>query len=257
MTGRLAGRVAVITGAASGIGQATAVAFAQEGADVVVGTFPGDPYDAALTVKAVETAGARAVVGEVDVRNAAQLEALAARAVDTFGRLDFAIANAGVLRAAALADLDQDAWDFVVDVDLTGVARTFRACAPHMGPGGAMVAVSSIVGGVYGWADHAHYGAAKAGVRGLCSSLAVELAPAGVRVNCVIPGLIETPQSLDPVNSYGPEGLAAVGPGIPLGRVGRPEEIATVIRFLCSPEASYLTGQSVIVDGGLTVGMPT
>lgn len=120
-----------------------------------------------------------------------------------------------------------------------------------------MVAVSSIAGGVYGWGGHAHYGAAKAGVLGLCSSLAVELAPLGVRVNAVVPGLVETPQSLDPVNSYGPEGLAAAGAGIPLGRVGRPEEIARVIRFLCSDDASYLTGQALVVDGGLTVRMPT
>lgn len=120
-----------------------------------------------------------------------------------------------------------------------------------------MVAISSIAGGVYGWGDHGHYGAAKAGVRGLCSSLAVELAPRGIRVNCVIPGLIETPQSLDAVNSYGPEGLAAAGKGIPLGRVGRPEEIARVVRFLCNEQASYLTGQSIVVDGGLTVRMPS
>jgi 3-oxoacyl-[acyl-carrier protein] reductase len=177
--------------------------------------------------------------------------------MEAFGRLDIAVANAGVLRAAPLANLTQDAWDFVVDVDLTGVARTFRSCARHLSDGGAMVAVSSIAGGVYGWADHAHYGAAKAGVKGLCSSLAVELAPRGVRVNCVIPGLIETPQSLDAVNSYGPEGLAAAGAGIPLARVGQAGEIATVIRFLCSRDSSYLTGQSIIVDGGLTVRMPS
>lgn len=233
------------------------MAFAERGADIVVGTFPGDPHDPTGTVSAVEAAGGRAVIQEVDVRVTAQVDALADRAIERFGRLDLVIANAGVLRAAALADLTDDAWDFVVDVDLTGVARTFRSCARHIGDGASMVAVSSIAGGVYGWADHAHYGAAKAGIRGLCSSLAVELAPRGIRVNCVIPGLIETPQSLDPVNSYGPAGLAAAGAGIPLQRVGHPAEIATVVRFLCSDDASYLTGQSVVVDGGLTVRMPS
>lgn len=252
-----AGRVAVITGAASGIGRASAVAFGEQGAHVVVGTFPGDPHDPSGTVEAVEAVGGRAVIQEVDVRVTAQVDALADRAIESFGRLDVVVANAGVLRAAPLADLTEDAWDFVVDVDLTGVARTFRSCARHLTDGAAMVAISSIAGGVYGWADHAHYGAAKAGVRGLCSSLAVELAPRGVRVNCVIPGLIETPQSLDPVNSYGPEGLKAAGAGIPLRRVGRADEIATVVRFLCSDDASYLTGQSVVVDGGLTVRMPS
>lgn len=251
-----ASRVAVITGAASGIGAATAVAFATEGAAVVVGTFPGDPHDPEVTAAAVHAVGGRCVVHEVDVRDSAQVDALADRAMAEFGRLDVAVANAGVLRHAPLATLDDDAWASVVEVDLTGVLRTFRSCSRYMSEG-SMVAVSSIAGGVYGWAEHAHYGAAKAGVRGLCTSLAVELAPQGIRVNCVVPGLIETPQSLDEVNSYGPDGLAAAGAGIPLGRVGRPEEVATVIRFLCSDDASYLTGQALVVDGGLTVRMPT
>jgi 3-oxoacyl-[acyl-carrier protein] reductase len=195
-------------------------------------------------------------VHEVDVRDSAQVDAFAQRALDEWGRLDIAIANAGVLRKAALAELDDAAWDDLVQVDLTGVLRLLRSAAARMAGPGAMVAVSSIAGGVYGWGDHAHYGAAKAGVLGLCRSLAVELAPRGIRVNTVIPGYVETPQSLDPVNSLGPEGLERAGAGIPLGRVARPEELATVIRFLTSPEASYVTGQSLVVDGGLTVRMP-
>lgn len=120
-----------------------------------------------------------------------------------------------------------------------------------------MVAVSSIAGGVYGWEQHAHYAAAKAGVPGLCRAVAMELAPRGIRCNAVIPGLIETPQSLDPVNSLGPAGLAQAARGIPLGRVGQAREIAALIRFLTSDEASYITGQSIIADGGLTVRWPS
>ncbi len=143
----------------------------------------------------------------------------------------------------------------MLSVDLTGVLRTFRSCSPYLGEGGAMVAVSSIAGGVYGWEDHAHYAAAKAGVLGICRSLAVELAPRGIRVNAVIPGLIETPQSSDPVNSLGPEGLERAGGDIPWGRVGRPEEVADVIWFLTSGDSRYVTGQELVVDGGLIVKM--
>jgi len=248
--------VAVVTGAASGIGRALAVSYAEHGVRTVVGTFPGDPHDADRTAAAVRTAGGECVVHEVDVRSSAQVAAFAQRAVDEWGRLDIAVAGAGVLRRATLAELDDAAWDDMVQVDLTGVLRTLRSAAALMTGPGAMVAISSIAGGVYGWGEHAHYGAAKAGVVGLVRSVAVELAPRGIRVNTVVPGYVVTPQSLDPVNSLGPEGLDRAGRGIPLGRAGRPEEIATVIRFLTSPEASYLTGQEIVVDGGLTVRMP-
>jgi 3-oxoacyl-[acyl-carrier protein] reductase len=250
------GRVAIITGAASGIGRALAVAYASQGVRTVVGTYPGDPHDPAETAHLIEEAGGTCVVHEVDVRDAAQVEAFAQRAIDEWGRLDIAVANAGVLRKAALAELTDDAWDDMLQVDLTGVLRTLRSAAGRMGEGGAMVAISSIAGGVYGWGEHAHYAAAKAGVVGLCRSLAVELAPRRIRVNVVIPGLIVTPQSSDPVNSLGPEGLARAGEGIPWGRVGLPEEVASVIRFLTSDDAGYVTGQALVVDGGLTVRMP-
>jgi 3-oxoacyl-[acyl-carrier protein] reductase len=247
--------VAVVTGAASGIGRSVAEGYAQQGVRVVIGTFPGDPHDPHETLRLVKAAGGEGLVVEVDVRSTAQVDALAEQARSAFGRIDYVVANAGVLRRAPLAELSDEAWDDMLSVDLTGVLRTFRSCAPFLGEGGAMVAVSSIAGGVYGWEDHAHYAAAKAGVLGLCRSLAVELAPRGIRVNAVIPGLIETPQSSDPVNSLGPEGLRRAGADIPFGRVGRPEEVADVIRFLTSSQARYVTGQELIVDGGLTIKM--
>lgn len=249
-------RVAIITGAASGIGSAVAVAFAQERTATVIGTFPDDPHDPEETAALVGSRGGRCVIHEVDVRDAQQVEAFAQRAIEEWGQLDIAVANAGVLRRAPLDQLSDSAWDDMLNVDLTGVLRTFRSAAVRMKGAGSMVAVSSIAGGVYGWSEHAHYAAAKAGVIGLCRSLAVELAPRGVRVNAVIPGLIETPQSNDPVNSLGPEGLRRAGNNIPWGRVGRADEVASAIRFLASDEAGYVTGQSLIVDGGLTVAMP-
>lgn len=249
-------RVAIITGAASGIGRALAVAYAQEGTASVLGTFPGDPHDPQETAALVIEEGGRCVIQEVDVRDSEQVDAFAERAVQEWGRLDIAVANAGVLRRSPVAELTDVLWDDMISVDLTGVLRTFRSAVSHMQGPGSMVAVSSIAGGVYGWGDHTHYAAAKAGVLGLCRSLAVELAPRQIRVNAVIPGLIETPQSSDPVNSLGPEGLRKAGGDIPWGRVGRPEEVATAIRFLTSEDAGYVTGQTLTVDGGLTVSMP-
>ncbi|MFJ5223427.1 SDR family NAD(P)-dependent oxidoreductase [Streptomyces sp. NPDC088400] len=247
---------AIITGGASGIGRATAVAFAESGVDTVIGYHAADPHDPQQTVDAVAAAGGRCLAVEADVADSAGPERLAQAAVDTYGRLDIAVAAAGILRRAPLAELTDDAWQIMLGVDLTGVMRTFRSAVARMEGPGALLAVSSIAGGVYGWGDHAHYAAAKAGVLGLVRSLAVELAPRGIRANSVIPGLIETPQSLDARNSLGPEGLRAAGDGIPAGRVGRPEEVAAAIRFLCAPEASYVTGQQLIVDGGLTVRFP-
>lgn len=253
--GARSGLVAVVTGAASGIGRAVATTYAAAGGSVAIATFPGDPHDAGETLRQVERSGGRGIVVEVDVRDAAQVDALADAAVEAFGPIDTVVAAAGVLRRAPLGEMDDAAWDDMLSVDLTGVMRTFRACAPAMTSGGAMVAVSSIAGGVYGWEEHAHYAAAKAGVMGLCRSLAVELAPRAIRVNTVIPGLIETPQSLDPVNSLGPEGLLRAAGDIPLGRVGRPQEVADVIAFLTSPASGYVTGQELVVDGGLTIKM--
>ena len=253
----LEGKVAVISGGGSGIGRALAVAYARAGARSVIGYLPSDPHDASDTVGAVEAAGGRCTAVPMDVRSFEDTERLAQTALDEYGRLDISVAAAGILRRAPLSEMTDEAWDDMMAVDLSGVLRVFRSCSTRMTQGGAMVATSSIAGGVYGWEEHSHYAAAKAGLIGLIRSLAVELAPRRIRVNTVIPGLIESPQSLDPVNSLGRAGLDAAGSIIPWGRVGNVDEAARVLRFLTSDDSAYVTGQQLIVDGGLTVRWPS
>ncbi|QKS21443.1 SDR family oxidoreductase [Curtobacterium sp. Csp1] len=250
-----AGSVAVVTGAASGIGAALAVQLAEHGANIVIPVFAGDPHDPAAVVAAVEQAGGSAVTVTADVRSTEDVDAVFRTAIDRWGRVDHVVAGAGVLRRQPLDTMTDAAWDDLLQVDLHGAMRTLRAGARHLGPGGSMVAVSSIAGGVYGWVAHSHYAAAKAAVIGLVRSAAAELAPRGIRVNTIIPGLIETPQSSDAVNSLGPDGLAAAGERIPWGRVGQADEAAAAIRFLLSREARYVTEQELVVDGGLTILM--
>jgi 3-oxoacyl-[acyl-carrier protein] reductase len=248
----LTGRAAIVTGAASGIGAATARIFAQAGADVVLGYYPGDPHDVEPVRAAVEETGRRAVAVPVDVRNAEETDGLVERCVSEFGRIDIAVANAGIARTVPLEQLNDDAWYATLDVDLTGVWRVFRAALPHMCKAGygRLIATSSVAGTVSAWPLHPQYAAAKAGIVGLIQNLAVDYGPDGITANAVAPGVIETPQALDPVNSLGPEGVAAVAPKVPLRhRVGQPEDIAYLYRFLASSESEYVTGQLIVADG--------
>jgi 3-oxoacyl-[acyl-carrier protein] reductase len=247
----LTGRVALITGAASGIGAATARVYAEAGADLALAWYPPDGHDIEPVRQAVQKAGRRAVVAQVDVAKPAEVDALVARAVSELGALHIVVANAGIARKVELQDLDDAAWDNVLDVNLNGVWRCFRAAIPHMQRArfGRLLATSSVAGTVSAWPQHSHYAASKAALAGLVKSLAVEFAADGITANAVAPGVIRTPQALDAVNSLGPEGVLAVAAKIPVGRVGTPEDIAYVYQFLASAEASYVNGQLLIVDG--------
>ena len=247
----LTGRVALITGAASGIGAATARVFAEAGADLALAWYPPDGHDIEPVRRAAEKAGSRVVVAEVDVTRTADIDALVSQAVSDLGGMHIVVANAGIARKVELEDLDDHAWNLVVDVDLNGAWRCFRAALPHMQRAGfgRLIATSSVAGTVSAWPQHSHYAAAKAGLVGLVKSLAVEFGADGITANAVAPGVIRTPQSLDPVNSLGPDGVDAVVAKIPAGRVGRPEDIAYVYQFLASAEASYVNGQLLVVDG--------
>jgi len=254
---RLDGRVALVTGAASGIGAATARVLAQAGADVVAGWFPNDPHDVAPTVRSVEEAGRRCRAVEVDVADTTSVERLVAVATGELGRLDVVVANAAIARRVPSAELDDARWQALLEVDLGGVFRCFRAALPHMVEAGwgRLLATSSIAGAFQGWSEHAHYTTAKAGIVGLVRSLAVELGPYGITANAVAPGVIETPQSLDPVNSLGPAGVREFASRVPVGRNGRPEDIASTFLFLASEEAAYVTGQVLLVDGGVSLSL--
>jgi 3-oxoacyl-[acyl-carrier protein] reductase len=249
----LAGKVIVVTGAASGIGRSTAVEAARAGARIVIGTFEGDPHDAGETLRQVVAAGGEGIVISADVRSSAEVDAMMDAALERFGRIDVVVANAAVMGSEPIEELDDRAWDRVMDVDLHGIMRTCRAAAQRMEDGGSIIAIASIAGGVYGWAEHAHYAAAKSATIGLVRSLALELGHRGIRVNTVLPGLIETPQTLDATTSLGAEGLASAAHRVPLQRIGDPDQIAAVVTFLASDGADYVTGQSIIVDGGLSV----
>ena len=252
---RLDGRAALITGGASGIGAATAALFARAGADVTLTWYPADPHDVAPVARAVEAQGRRAVTIECDVGSREDVDRAVATALDAFGRIDVVVANAAIARLVPSVQLDDERWNQLLNVDLTGVFRCFRAALPHMiaAGWGRLLATSSIAGAVLGWPEHVHYTAAKGGIVGLVRGLALEVARHGITVNAIAPGVIETPQSSDPVNSLGPEGLAAFAERVPAGRIGRPEDIAALFLFLASEEASYLTGQTILVDGGVSL----
>jgi 3-oxoacyl-[acyl-carrier protein] reductase len=247
----LTGRVALITGAASGIGAATARVYAEAGADLALAWYPPDGHDIEPVRRAAEKAGRRVVVAEVDVTSTSDVDGLVAQAVSELGGMHIVVANAGIARKVELEDLDDAAWNKVVDVDLNGAWRSFRAAIPHMQRAGfgRLIATSSVAGTVSAWPQHSHYAAAKAALVGLVKSLAVEFAADGITANAVAPGVIRTPQALDPVNSLGPDGVDAVVAKIPAGRVGTPEDIAYVYQFLASAEASYVNGQLLVVDG--------
>jgi 3-oxoacyl-[acyl-carrier protein] reductase len=242
-------RTILITGSGIGIGRATALAFAKHGDHVVVTDVLEKEGNA--VVAEIKAAGGSAEFHRFDVRDAAEAD----RLVAAIGTVDVLIANAGIAHKVPLEALTDEKWDHTFDIDLKGMWHAIRPALGAMKAKkqGAIVCVSSIMGVAYGWDQHAHYSAAKSGVLGLVRGLAVELAREGIRVNGIAPGYIRTAQLLSKEHSLGPEADAA-GAFIPMGRIGEPDEIADVIVFLASHGARYMTGQTVVVDGGLLVG---
>ena len=246
MTGE---RVGLVTGGGSGIGRATALALAAAGARVVVSDVNGEGV--AETVRLVEAAGGTAWGMVVDVTQGAAVEALVRGTVERYGRLDWAVNNAGVGGVMAPTDQQSEAaWDSIMDVNLKGVwlCMKYEIRAMLEQGGGAIVNVASAAG-LVGFRYAAPYAASKHGVVGLTRSAALEYARKGIRVNAVCPGFTETPM----VAGLGETMVEATVKAIPMRRLGTPEEIAQAIVWLCSEGASFVTGHALAVDGGTVV----
>jgi len=252
MAGMLQGKVTLVTGASTGIGKASALAFAREGATVVVSDINVDGGEE--TARLIGDSGGRALFFEADVSKQDQVEALVRRTVEAYGRLDCAFNNAGIAGAIGVSshEYPDDVWDRVVAINLKGVWLCMKHEIPQMlkQGGGAIVNTASIWG-LVGAAGASAYVASKHGVVGLTRAAALEYAPHGIRINAVNPGTIRTP-ILDPFIAAIPDFESQMTARHPIGRIGMPEEVAEAVTWLCSDAASFVIGQNLPVDGGYT-----
>lgn len=249
MAGRLDGKVAIITGAASGIGKAHAEIFAREGAKVVV----TDINDAGgeEVVKGIKAAGGDAIYLHQDVSSESEWKTVVDKTVEHFGRLTTLVNNAGYNEMRGVEDETLAGWDGMIAVDQTGVWLGMKAAMPHLkaSGNGSIVNISSVFG-LMGMGKCIAFHAAKGGVRVMSKAAAIEYAALGVRVNSIYPGMTDTPA----LDGMPPEERSAVRNSIPMKRIGRPEEVAYAGLFLASDEASYVTGAEIVVDGAFRPG---
>ncbi|HHW44980.1 3-oxoacyl-[acyl-carrier-protein] reductase [Desulfofundulus thermobenzoicus] len=245
----LDGRTAIVTGASRGIGRSIALALAREGADVVV-NYAGRAKEAAEVVTAIREMGRRAVACQADVSDPAGAAGLVEMALQEFGRLDILVNNAGITRDNLVMRLNDEDWDRVLAINLKGAFNTIRAASRPMikARRGRIINISSVVG-LTGNAGQANYAASKAGLIALTKSVARELGSRNITVNAVAPGFIVTDMTGALPEATREQMLARVA----LGRFGRPEEVAAAVVFLASEAAGYITGQTIVVDGGMVM----
>ena len=255
----LRGQKALVTGANSGIGRATAIALGRAGADVVVNYVFG-PEAAAEVVQEIQGFGVRAYAHEADVSDEGQVVAMVAKMVEEFGTIDVMVANAGLQRDAAITEMTVEQWHKVLDVNLTGqflcareAAKEFlrRGVVPEVSRSAGKIVCMSSVHQIIPWSGHVNYAASKGGVLMLMQTLAQELGPHGIRVNAVAPGAIRTPINRSAWDT--PEAEAALLRLIPYRRVGNPEDIADAVTVLASDLMDYVVGTTLFVDGGMTL----
>jgi 3-oxoacyl-[acyl-carrier protein] reductase len=243
---RLDEQVAVVTGAASGIGKGIAAVLAREGAAVVLADI--DEAGAEAAAIALRAAGREARAVPVDVTSRSSAQAMAEAVVDALGRIDIVAANAGIYPETPLGSVDDAVWDRIMDINVKGALHVIEACLPAMRRAGygRIVLTSSITGPITGQPGFAGYGASKAAMLGMMRSAAIEVATQGITVNAVMPGNVRT-EGFEGLGSGHEDAMLAA---IPQGRLADPEEIGWAVRFLASPEAAYITGQTLVIDGG-------
>jgi len=245
---KLKDKVAIVTGAGRGIGKEIALTLAREGASVAV---LGKSETVNETVKEITKMKGKAMVVIADVSNSKQVQQAVKSVVEKFGRIDILVNNAGIFRSSPLSQMNEKEWDEMMAVDLKGVFNCTRAVLPTMMKQkyGKIVNISSIAGTALGFPGSTHYSAAKAGIIGFSEALAMEVVQHGITVNSIAPGMINT----DMLRQALGESTEDFAKQVPMGRLGKPKDIADVVLFLVSDEASYITGQVITVDGGLII----
>lgn len=248
-------KVAIITGARRGMGRTHALALAKAGAKVVVSDISKE--DCQKVVEEIEKNGGEAIAAKCDVSKKKEVEEMVKKTIEKFGKVDVLVNNAGICQFKPFLELTEEEWDRTLDINLKGYFLCAQATAKEMAKqksGGVIINIASVAMGQQGvgFPNIVHYCASKGGIVGMTEALAVELASSNIRVNAIAPGMIETPM-IDPIKADS-KAMEAMLAKVPMHRVGKPEEVSNLVLFLASDQSSYMTGSTVIIDGGWLAG---